>query len=118
MTGDEASNALARHAVAGLRSDLVGRNAARMARSLGISGGLGLGSIVYGLAVIGALLQDDSILDDAHRCSELIADDLVDDRQLDVLGGSAGAILGLLRFAPPEQGDDAALRSAENAGGC
>ena len=116
MTGDEASVALARDAVAGLRSNLVGRNTARMARSLGIGGGLGLGSIVYGLAVIGALLQDDSILDDAHRCSELITDDLIAaDRQLDVLGGSAGAILGLLRLHR-QTGDDAPLRSAEKCG--
>ena len=66
--------------------------------------------------MIGALLQDDSILDDAHRCSELITDDLIAaDRQLDVLGGSAGAILGLLRLHR-QTGDDAALRTAEKCG--
>ena len=48
-----------------------------MARSLGIGGGLGLGSIVYGLAVIAALLDDDSVLDDAHAAAELITEDII-----------------------------------------
>ncbi|MFI5506542.1 type 2 lanthipeptide synthetase LanM family protein [Mycobacterium sp. NPDC051804] len=116
VTGDDASAALAGDAVAGLRSHLAGRNPARMARTLGLGGGLGLGSIIYGLAVIGALLEDDAILEDAHRCAGLITDDLIAaDRQLDVLGGSAGAILGLLRLYR-QTGDDAALRTAEKCG--
>jgi type 2 lantibiotic biosynthesis protein LanM len=116
MTGDETSAALARDAVAGLRGHLASRNPARMARSLGIGGGLGVGSIVYGLAVVAALLDDDAILRDAYRCAELITDDLIAaDRQLDVLGGSAGAILGLLRLHR-QTGDDAALRCAQKCG--
>ncbi len=116
VTGNESSSVLARDAVAGLRHHLAGRNPARMARSLGIGGGLGLGSIVYGLAVIAALLEDEAILDDAHICAELITDDLIAaDRQLDVLGGCAGAILGLLRLHR-QTGDDAALRTAEKCG--
>lgn len=116
VTGDETSAALARDALAGLRSHLAGRNPARMARSLGIGGGLGLGSLVYGLAVVAGLLDDDAILHDAYRCVELITEDLIAaDRQLDVLGGSAGAILGLLRLHR-QTGDDAVLRTAESCG--
>lgn len=116
MTGDEASAALARDAVAGFRHHLAGRNPARMARTLGIGGGLGLGSIVYGLVVVAALLDDDAILRDAYRCAELITDDLIAaDRQLDVLGGGAGAILGLLRLHR-QTGDDAVLRTAQKCG--
>ena len=116
VTGDKSSEALARAAVAGLRHHLRGRNPARMARSVGIGGGLGLGSIVYGLAVIAALLDDDAILADAHAAAELITDDLIAaDRQLDVLGGSAGAILGLLRLHR-QTGSDDVLPLAEKCG--
>ncbi|MFY9922576.1 MAG: type 2 lanthipeptide synthetase LanM, partial [Mycobacterium sp.] len=99
VTGDTSSESLARGAVAGLRRALHGRNPARTARSIGLGGGLGLGSIVYGLAVIADLFDDDDILADARAAADLITDDIVAaDRQLDVLSGSAGAILGLLRL--------------------
>ena len=116
VTGDMSSRALALAALAGLRRQLRGRNPAHMARSLGLGGGLGLGSIVYSLAVIAALLHDDGVLADAHGAAELITDDVVAaDRQLDVLGGSAGAILGLLRLFR-QTGSEDALRLAENCG--
>ncbi|AEV72104.1 type 2 lantibiotic biosynthesis protein LanM [Mycolicibacterium rhodesiae NBB3] len=116
MTGDASSEALARAAVAGLRKNLVSRNPARLARSLGVGGGLGLGSIVYGLAVIAELLRDDAILGDAHICAALMTDDVIAaDNQLDILGGSAGAILGLLRLHR-QTGDGDALRIAEKCG--
>ena len=39
------------------------------------------------------------LLADAHAAAELFTDDLIAaDKQLDVIGGSAGAILGLLRL--------------------
>ena len=116
ITGDMSSRALALAALAGLRRQLRGRNPAHMARSLGLGGGLGLGSIVYSLAVIAALLHDDGVLADAHSAAELITDDVVAaDRQLDVLGGSAGAILGLLRLFR-QTGSEDALRLAEKCG--
>ena len=116
VTGDPASQALARAAVARLRQDLRGRNPGRIARSVGLGGGLGLGSIVYGLAVIAALLDDDAVLADAHVAAELITDDLIaGDRQLDVLGGSAGAILGLLRLYR-QTGREDVLELAEKCG--
>lgn len=116
VTGDVSSDALARAAVAGLRSSLVGRNPARTARSLGVGAGLGLGSVIYGLAVIAALLEDDAILNDARIAAELITDEIIAaDRQLDVLGGNAGAILGLLRLYR-QTGDDDALCIAVKCG--
>src|SRR5438128_271660 len=73
--------------------------AAGMARSLGIGGATGLGSIVYALAVMSKLLHDDDLLADAVAVSELFGNDLIAaDKQLDVIGGSAGAILCLLRL--------------------
>jgi type 2 lantibiotic biosynthesis protein LanM len=116
VTGDTSSQTLARSALAGLRHHLRGRNPARMARSLGIGAGLGVGSIVYGLAVIADLLDDDAILADACAAAQLITDDAIAaDRQLDVLGGGAGAILGLLRLYR-QTGAEHALSLAEKCG--
>jgi type 2 lantibiotic biosynthesis protein LanM len=100
MTRGRASSAdLALAALSRLRKNLRDRNAARLARSLGIGGATGLGSIVYALSVMSRLLCDDRLADDARRAAELMSDDLIAaDRQLDVIGGSAGAILGLLRL--------------------
>ena len=116
VADDTSSKALAVAALARLRQTLRGRNPARAARVLGLGGGLGLGSIVYGLAVISAFLGDDDLLVDAHTAAALITDEVISaDRQLDVLGGSAGAILGLLRLYR-QAGSEDVLRSAINCG--
>jgi type 2 lantibiotic biosynthesis protein LanM len=95
----ESSGELARAALAHLRKNLRGRNAARFARALGTGGATGLGSIVYAFAVIARLLNDDALLADAHSAAGLFSDELIAaDKQLDVIGGSAGGILGLLRL--------------------
>ena len=72
-TGSESSRELALAAVAHLRKTLKGRNAARMARSLGIGGATGLGSIVYAFAVMAKLLLDDDLLADAHGAASCSA---------------------------------------------
>ena len=90
--GSSAELALA--AVSQLRHDLSSRSAPRLARSLGIGGATGLGSIVYGLAAASKLLGDAELLADAHRAAELFSDELISaDSRLDVVGGGAGAIL-------------------------
>lgn len=94
-----ASADLALAALARLRAEINGRNAPRTARLLGIGGATGMGSVVYALSTIGGLLDDDRLRDDAHRAAELISDTLVArDTAYDVIAGSAGAILGLLRL--------------------
>ncbi len=99
VTGSEPSRQLALAALAHTRKTLKGRNAARMARSLGTGGATGLGSIVYAFAVMAKCLRDDDLLADAHVAASLFSDDLIAaDKQLDVTGGSAGGILGLLRL--------------------
>ena len=99
VTGCEPSAELALAAISYLRKNLKSRNAARMARSLGIGGASGLGSIVYALTTISKFLHDDELLADALGAAELFTDDLIAaDKQLDVVGGSAGAILCLLRL--------------------
>jgi lantibiotic modifying enzyme len=61
-------------------------------------GGLsGLGSLVYGMVRIGDLLEDPSLSEDAHLASALLTGDRIDsDENLDVMTGSAGALLALL----------------------
>lgn len=99
VTDSASSAALARAGVADLRRELHGGNAARLVRLGGIGGAVGIGSIVYALTVMAKLLRDDALQADALRASELIGtDSIAADRQMDVIGGAAGAILGLLRL--------------------
>lgn len=97
-TGDKASGELARAGIAQLRKNLKSRNAPRLARTLGIGAATGLGSIVYAFAAMAKLLGSRDLLADALAVTELFTDALIDaDKQLDVMGGSAGAVLALLR---------------------
>ncbi len=113
-TGRAASGELARAALSHLRKNLKSRNAARMARALGIGGATGLGSIVYGFAVMARCLRDDDLLADAHGAARLFTDDLIAaDKQLDVMGGSAGAILALLRLHRDGQSGDVLARATK-----
>jgi type 2 lantibiotic biosynthesis protein LanM len=99
VRGCKPSGELALAALASLRKNLQSRNAARMARSLGIGAGSGLGSIVYALAVMSKCLDDDGLLADARLAAELFTEDLIAaDKLLDVTSGAAGAILALLRL--------------------
>ena len=112
VTGAKSSGALALASLTHLRKELKSRNAARMARALGIGGAAGLGSIVYALSVMAKFLRDDALLADAHKAAALFSDDLIAaDKQLDVMGGSAGAILGLLRLYRDSGSADALARA-------
>lgn len=116
VTEQSAPRELALAGVARLRKQIKSRNAARMARSLGLGGGTGLGSIVYALTVMSKNLRDPGLRDDAHRAAELVTDELIAaDKRLDVIGGSAGAILCLLRLYRDGQ-SEAALRRAVKCG--
>ncbi len=98
-TGSQPSGDLALAALSHLRKNLRGNHAARMARALGIGGALGMGSIVYALTVMAKCLHNDALLADALGAADLCSDALIAaDKHLDVMGGSAGAILGLLRL--------------------
>ncbi|MGH7266000.1 MAG: type 2 lanthipeptide synthetase LanM, partial [Candidatus Rokuibacteriota bacterium] len=90
--------------------------AAAAVAETGIGGGSGWGSILYALARVGQLLGDPPVLEDACRAVRLISDQAIAaDRQLDVLGGAAGAILGLLAIHAAT-GDQAALERARACG--
>lgn len=112
VAGCRESGELALASVAQLRKQLTGGNAARMARLWGVGGGTGVGSIVYALAVMADLLHDDGLLNDAHKAAALVTEELIAaDTQVDVLGGSAGAILGLLRLHRDSPSDEVLARA-------
>jgi len=116
VTGHQTSGELARAGVSYLRKNLKGRDAARITRSMGVGGATGLGSIVYALTLMASYLRDDSLLADAHVAAELFTEDLIAaDKQLDIIGGSAGAILCLLRLYRDGR-SDAVLRTAIRCG--
>ncbi|OAF17402.1 hypothetical protein AXW67_09460 [Bradyrhizobium neotropicale] len=113
-TRSKSSKELSLAAVAHVRKNLKGNNAARMARSLGTGGATGLGSIVYAFAVMAKCLRDDDLLADAHVAAKLFSDDLIAaDQQLDVIGGSAGGILGLLRLYRDSPSADVLARATK-----
>ena len=118
VTSHPTSGELARASVSYLRKNLKSRDAARMARSIGVGGATGLGSIVYALTLMASYLRDDSLLADAHVAAELFTDDLIAaDKQLDIIGGSAGAVLCLLRLYRDAKSDAVlhyALRCGEH----
>ncbi|WP_414544490.1 type 2 lanthipeptide synthetase LanM family protein [Nostoc sp. CCY0012] len=69
----------------------------KFARRMGIGGGTGIGSIIYSLVKISQFLANPALLEDAELAAKLITPELIaTDQQLDVIGGAAGAILGLL----------------------
>lgn len=114
VTETKSSAELALAGVAHLRKNLRSRNAARLARSLGVGGATGLGSIVYALTVMSKFLHDDELLADAQVAAELFTDDLIAaDKQLDVMSGSTGAILGLLRLYRDNQSSDVLKRATK-----
>jgi type 2 lantibiotic biosynthesis protein LanM len=99
VTDSKPSGELALAGLSHLRKNLKSRNAARMARALGIGGATGLGSIVYALTVMAKCLDNAELLADAEAAARLFTGELIAaDKQLDVMGGSAGAILALLRL--------------------
>ncbi len=116
VTSHAPSTDLARAALSHLRKGLKSRNAARLARALGVGGATGLGSIVYAFAVIGKNLGDDALFADAEATARLFTDELIAaDKQLDVMSGSAGGILGLLRLHR-DTGSPATLERATQCG--
>lgn len=91
---DDEMAILARNAIASVRAHIHSRSSARWARTMGIGGTSGIGSVVYALTKIGGFLGDKSIIEDALVASSLFSEELISlDRALDLVGGAAGGIL-------------------------
>lgn len=87
----------------------------KLAKTIGIGGSTGLGSIVYALVQISQFLNietepgyGDGIatpLEDAKQVASLITTDLIAaDQKFDIMAGAAGAILGLLALHKAKAG--------------
>jgi class II lanthipeptide synthase len=112
VSGHAPSAELALASLAHIRRNLNSRSAARFARSLGIGAATGLGSIVYGFCAIAKCAGNAALLQEAERAARLFTDELIAaDKQLDVMGGAAGAILALLRLHRDTQSDVALARA-------
>lgn len=69
----------------------------RLADDLALGGATGLGSIVYSLVRVSSLIDEPGLVDDAQAVVSCFSDQrIAQDVNLDVMGGSAGALLGLL----------------------
>ncbi len=86
------------------------------ARDMGMGGACGLGSVVYALTRVSQWLDEPALLEAAGRAARLItAQHITDDNALDIIGGAAGALLGLLAFYAASP-DEAVLDRAINCG--
>lgn len=97
VSGDSQISVAARAAFKSIQSALAGRDLGKLAPEGSIGACSGLGGICYALAWGGFLLEDRDLVRDAVVAAREISPKLIraDDR-LDVEGGSAGAIFGLL----------------------
>lgn len=102
VTGDDEYRGFALDTLRPVRTVLADRPAAiahpGAAETLShLGGGLGAGSVAYGLAVAGELLEAPSVTADAGRIADRISTAQIEsDTSYDVIDGTAGTILGLL----------------------
>jgi type 2 lantibiotic biosynthesis protein LanM len=87
------------NAFTNLSDEIDGANSQRFSRTIGLGGGVGLGSIIYALTTMAEISDMDAFLCRAKKCIELINSDLIySDKNLDVLSGVAGVILSLSKY--------------------
>ncbi len=88
-----------------------------LATQMGLGGGVGVGSVIYSLVVTAHLIDDRSLLDYAQSAStQILVDTIRSDRSLDILSGSAGAAIGLLKLYTALPGQAAVLEKAVACG--
>ncbi len=96
---DDRAKQLAANAIAPLLSAVHSENRDRMIRTMGVGGFLGVGSALYALVVFAELQHDETSLTAACELSSLLNHEVIArDRRFDLVSGSAGAILSLLKL--------------------
>jgi type 2 lantibiotic biosynthesis protein LanM len=113
LTGEEPYTRLARAALATQRWQL--REEPEVVPSIG--GFNGWGGVIYGLAQLAALWQDDSLFAEAEALVTKLAAGIDDDENHDLIAGAGGALLALLavhRLRPSEEVLSTALRCGEH----
>ncbi|MFN6486737.1 MULTISPECIES: type 2 lanthipeptide synthetase LanM family protein [unclassified Nostoc] len=107
VTGDSEWRDLALKSLHPLRhvlQELTANTNHKFVSQLGIGGGEGLGSLIYGLVRISQLLDEPSLLEETNQVTTLITPELITaDPIFDVVGGTAGTILGLLTLFESEE---------------
>lgn len=89
--------ALAEDALSELIEYIHDRNGDRFARTLGIGACTGIGSVVYGLTAFSKITNNKKYCNFAVVAASLMTEQLINsDKKLDVIGGTAGAIISLL----------------------
>lgn len=84
----------------------------QVAAEIGIGGATGLGSVVYGLVACARLLKEPALLAGATAAAVTVSPARIEaDRELDVVAGSAGTLLGLLALQEAI-GSEAAVQRA------
>jgi lantibiotic modifying enzyme len=116
VSGEASYRSHALEAIQPLRRLLaeVHRDPARHARlQLSVGGFIGIGSLLYGLLVVGELLGEPELLEEAEKVTDLLSDQQIarDDRYR-VQKGCAGAVLALLALHRRRPGDGALLDRA------
>ncbi len=94
ITGEARWTVLAREAMSSLLARFEDSNPASGPEAIGAFSGWG--GILYAAAHLGSLWQDPDLIATAERLAEKIPPRIECDEDLDVVGGAAGAILGLL----------------------
>ncbi len=97
--GSSAAAEMARAAIVQVAATVRSANKKRLARSLGMGGGVGVGSIVYGLATVAQLLGDADALQAAASAAAIMTEEVIRrDDHFDLIGGAAGGCLSLLKL--------------------
>ncbi|HEY4593836.1 MAG TPA: type 2 lanthipeptide synthetase LanM, partial [Thermoanaerobaculia bacterium] len=96
IAGDPAATGLARSAVATLQIQMEAKPGGASGAGTSIGAFQGLGGIVWALAHLGHLWRDREVLAAAEGLAERFPAILEKDEDLDLIGGAAGGILGLL----------------------
>jgi type 2 lantibiotic biosynthesis protein LanM len=96
---DQDCKVLCLEALAATRWYLKAESAAGFARTLGLGGTGGIGSVIYAFTSIARILSVPELLEDALGASRLITERMIaGDRTFDISKGSAGTLLALLRL--------------------
>ena len=115
MTKDKKWRKAAQGALKNLRDQIAQGKAESSIIAAGIGGMTGAGGLIYGLCKIGVMLTEPALIEDARKMViEIKEKQIQKDRAYDVIGGSAGLILGLLALWEVTQ-EERILHLAERA---
>ncbi|MCB8948345.1 MAG: type 2 lantipeptide synthetase LanM [Ardenticatenaceae bacterium] len=85
-----------------------------MSERMSLGAAIGLGSMIYSLSRISHLIQEPKLLEDAQLVAGFITPDRIEqDTKIDVMDGTAGALLGLLALYEATQAEEILLKAKQ-----